>query len=580
MLGKIPRWRHVVVLVTVLVCSVLAFAGIIGAGNRDERFDAKYVTVQPAGADGVRITEVVDEDFGAQDRHGYQRIIPNDFGVPTDITASSPDANADVTTSTQFGQTTIRLGDPAATISGQHRYVLAYTLPDARLSTGQLALDIIGTDETLETLRFTVVVDGMQLVDPTCNVGSFNTSGGCTLAPDGDDFRAVIAPLKAGEGITIGGDVVSVSSDPAAAPIPPLPARRADHRLLLGLVLIPIGLLAAGAVYVIVRREGRNEVAAGGAADAAYGVTGSTTTLVPDDRMAELASIEFVPPRGIEPWQGAVLLTERIDRGTVSAWFSGLIAREELTLDDSGPKPVLAWGPKADATHPATVAMLQPVMNGGAVTLGTYNPQFAGLWRQIQSGQVREIGASGWWRRHPPHGGGAMQPSNVFALVVVLFVFAGSGVVAGAKLLTSVPAAIALAVVLPALMALAMYWILLGSRSATGSGLAIRAESFRKFLAASEGKHVDWAWQQGLLREYSAWAVALGAADAWGRALAASNVPPNEVMISNPLLVYSMASAFASTTTAPQSSGGGGGGGGFSGGSVGGGGGGGSSGSW
>ena len=43
-----------------------------------------------------------------------------------------------------------------------------------------------------------------------------------------------------------------------------------------------------------------------------------------------------------------------------------------------------------------------------------------------------------------------------------------------------------------------------------GSALALRTESFRRFLAASEGRHVQWAWEHGLLREYSAWAVALG----------------------------------------------------------------------
>ena len=67
----------------------------------------------------------------------------------------------------------IRVGDPNLTNTGQHRYDLAYTLPDARLSTGQLALDIIGTDETLETERFEVVVAGLALEDPLCNVGSF-----------------------------------------------------------------------------------------------------------------------------------------------------------------------------------------------------------------------------------------------------------------------------------------------------------------------------------------------------------------------------------------------------------------------
>ncbi|MCB9381923.1 MAG: hypothetical protein H6513_14655 [Acidimicrobiaceae bacterium] len=54
------------------------------------------------------------------------------------------------------------------------------------------------------------------------------------------------------------------------------------------------------------------------------------------------------------------------------------------------------------------------------------------------------------------------------------------------------------------------YLPLLPVRSVQGSALAIRVESFRRFLLASEGKHVDWAWQRGSCGEYTAWAVALG----------------------------------------------------------------------
>ena len=85
--------------------------------------------------------------------------------------------------------------------------------------------------------------------------------------------------------------------------------------------MLPLGLIAIGVVFVSARRRGRNEVFAGGAADAAYGSlplpTGDAppradVRMVPDSKMDELATIEFVPPKGIEPWQGAVLLNETI----------------------------------------------------------------------------------------------------------------------------------------------------------------------------------------------------------------------------------------------------------------------------
>ena len=165
-LGKIGVWRHVVVACVVLGISLLAAIGVIGRGNLPERFEAKVVTVQPEGDDGVRIREVVDQDFGTKNRHGYERNIPIDFGKPIDIEASSPDADATIDDTPEGFEERIRLGDPNTTFTGQHRYILSYTLPDAQLSTGRLALDIIGTDETLETGRFEVDVVGLALDRP------------------------------------------------------------------------------------------------------------------------------------------------------------------------------------------------------------------------------------------------------------------------------------------------------------------------------------------------------------------------------------------------------------------------------
>jgi hypothetical protein len=65
---------------------------------------------------------------------------------------------------------------------------------------------------------------------------------------------------------------------------------------------------------------------------------------------------------------------------------------------------------------------------------------------------------------------------------------------------------------------------LLGAADADpgGSALWLRVESFRRFLAASEAHHADEAAKRGVLREYTAWAVALGELDGWSRSVAAS----------------------------------------------------------
>ena len=80
-------------------------------------------------------------------------------------------------------------------------------------------------------------------------------SGGCTLERDGDLYRAVIAPLKPGEGITIGGIIAShIPVTEHADPL--IPQRRSDDRLKLALATIPLGLISVAAVYSSARRRG------------------------------------------------------------------------------------------------------------------------------------------------------------------------------------------------------------------------------------------------------------------------------------------------------------------------------------
>jgi uncharacterized membrane protein YgcG len=599
-LERVSLGHHLAVGGVVAGCAVLALFGVIGEPNRDERFDARHVTVSPVGGDALRIREVIDQDFGSAQRRGLEAYVPVDFGVPTDVIVSSPDAPADVATDRIFSDLRIRVGDPDVTVNGQNRYVLEYTLPHARLSSGELALDIVDTEETADTERFEVVVTGLVLDTPLCSTGRAGASGGCELVRDGDVYRAVVEPLRAGNGITIGGTIVEIT-DPAAVGVPPIPERREPtNRWPLTLGIIPIGLAVAALMYRNSARRGRNEVFAGGAADAAFGTLpppgavgiGTTanaadseaaTVMVTDRRLGELATIEFAPPQGLEPWEGAVLISEKVDDDSVSAWFSGLAGREAITFEEVDKKLTIGWGPRRADLDVATEQLLASVLTGAApVTLGSYNKKFAKLWNDVQRHQDERIRHSGWWKHQPPQSGASWGPGT-WAIVVIALAIAfgfGSALLALLGAFSSVPTGLLFTALVVAVASYVAYQSLLPARSAPGSALALRTESFRRFLDKSEGQHVQWAWERNVLREYTAWAVALGAAEAWSRALAASNVPPQASSMTSPLLLHSMRSSLSSATTAPSSSGSGSSGGGFSGGSVGGGGGGGSRGSW
>ncbi|HQV58616.1 MAG TPA: hypothetical protein PKV27_11430, partial [Ilumatobacteraceae bacterium] len=248
-----PAWKHFAVGGTVLCASALGFLGVVGQPKLNEQFDAKQIVIVPTGTDSLRVTEYVDQDFGTAKKHGYQRIIPIDFGIPTDIQASSPDAPDRLSTSRQYNDLVIRVGDPNTTITGQHRYELSYTYPSAHLSSGQLALDVVGNAETLETKRMEIIVGGLELSDPKCNVGRLGASGGCELTKDTIDgqtvYRAVIAPLRPGDGVTIGGTITG-RSEPATIDAPPIPTRRSNTHLALAASMLPLGAVGAGGVFL------------------------------------------------------------------------------------------------------------------------------------------------------------------------------------------------------------------------------------------------------------------------------------------------------------------------------------------
>jgi hypothetical protein len=597
MLRTVPFWKHLLVGLAIGAMTLLAGFGVIGAGDesviRPEHFDAKQVTVWPDGADGVWVREVVDVDFGVNERRGYQRIVPNDFGVPTDVAAESPDANAQVDVVVVGQDTRIRLGDPGITFTGRHRYVLEYRLPDAKVESGRLDLDIIGNAETFETQRFEVVLTGFEFESIECLTGTREALGDCEFdRGDQDNLVAVIEPLTPGGGITVAGEIMSLTT-PALPTIPDPPGPIPSGFRPLGLVMIPLGLGAAALVFLVGRAAGSNTVLSGGAAEAAFGelpVPGDRTRRldvatyrVPDSRLAELATIEFAPPRGLEPWQAAVVLREVVDDDTVAAWFSEMIADGAIVASGQDDAVRLERGADTSRLSAVDLGHLNRLFGqGDVVELGRYDEEFTATWKAIHAEQLAFASNSGWWSRGGP-GGRVTTPSKVIGTAVVVLI-AAMGFVALVALATTLMfwqvlaspwIAVLVGVLVPLVTAAIVYRPMFASRTATGSALALRTESFRRFLAASEGRHVEWAWEHGLIREYSAWAVALGAAEAWSNAIKSSNIPDQQMAFSGPLVLYTAGSVFSSSHTAPSSAGGGGGLGG-----IGGGGGGGSSGSW
>lgn len=581
-------WRvHRSWVVVFVVAVALGATGLAGGGSlhplRGERFQSKQFTIRPVGEYGVRVREVVDVDFGRYDRHGLRREIPDDAGVPTDVRAESPTANDDLRSARSGDVLDVRIGNPFETTSGQHRYVLEYTYPDALRDTDSLALDLISSEDTLPVDRVEVVLTGFQFDATYCDVGGEFTHGGCAFATDGRTYRAELRDLGPGDGLAIAGDGLR-RVDAIDVELPPLPVRPPGFPRLMGAVLGAAAILPIPLMRVFARWYGTNTVRRGGPAEAAFADGGAPlapppgaphndlpTYRVPDSRLDELATIEFAPPTGLRPWQGALAVNEAIDERSVTAWFSDMIASEALIVDSHGPGYLrLRRGPRLAEQTEREQRIIHRLFDGREVISFTGDdPRAVEAWYAVMDFQESFAATSGWWRRNPPEAAERtsslrVNPYWVSLVAVHVFViglfllrevfFSLLGVLLRLPFVALSPAWVAVPVV--AVVAAWAYaeparagW---PARSPAGSAAALRTLSFRRFLERSEGQHVQWAWEQGRLREYSGWAVALGASDAWGRTLDATDVEPGVAFVGAPPDLAGLGEALARFDGGPR----------------------------
>ena len=569
-----------------LVTGVLvAFGAFI---YNEERVERMWVGAS-FDADGTAaLHEVIDYQFGsATDRHGLLRQIPG-LTTSSPIVVTSPDAPAGINSDTPFvfdaGEQGIELkiGDANQTVSGEHRYVLDYR-HDGLTDGSKVAWDAVGTgwDIGIEDTVIELVAP-FALDDVRCQTGTRGSTAECDIdQPEPGHLRAHVTGLKDHHGVTIravrGDALAAAPALPAAPAAPPAdPGAGVAEPAAVGALAALGGGLAMSRK---VRRAGRERLgsaaAAGDAAAAAFGTQSSTSEqLVDAADLADLATTEFAPPEGLSPSMGGVIFTESVRAEHKVAWLIEAGIQGAVDLQEEGGKTVrIVRTAPGDA---ATQHVLDKAFGGrDTITLGKYDATFASGWTELGTTLEAWSKTSGLW---DPAGDKRKFRHRLFGVLfgsLAMVIAMAGGAMAGrwgeGWLALDVVGAIGVGI---AWAAIIRSWEL-RVRTPQGSGMWLRIESFRRFLHESEAYHAEEAAKRGVLREYTAWAVALGELDRWKRAVQSSTIIPESAGLNYVLLAPMLSSSTSHASTAPSSSGGGGGGGG-----VGGGGGGGGGGSW
>lgn len=636
---------------------VVGVAALIGGCASDTERVERYWTSAELTADGsAEITEVIDYNFGAlaQDRHGIIRWVPG-LSPTAPITVESPDApdGTEITSESRSRQdgtlvdgANIRVGDAGTTVSGAHRYQIGYTLPDVR-RVDTVDWEAVGTgwDVGMDDVEVHLVTS-FELDDPLCVYGTVRSTTPCSIDQvEPGHVVATVDSLDAEEGVSIEGRVGASISDPPAAPAPP--AGSPDDP---GTGLLPpagtaatAALVAAAPVTVLVRRAGRERVAPGGAADAAFGgpplggsspwpggpaarstvpapppvpgadlearpappTIGTPTGAAPASsrpappttpwtpptpapgvseirvdaaELAQMATTEFAPPSGISPAQGGVVLREEVRNEHKVAWLIQAAIDGVIDLDDQDGMTLrrIAGAPASPEQQAVFARMF---VTGPVLKLGSYDKGFASGWSLIGSQLTAWRQSSGLWDTRADVRRVGIRVLGIVAAVAGLIGAAVGGAVAARFGAPWLVVALAGGLLAGAGIAAAVGAWELHVRTPAGSAAWLRVESFRRFLAGSEAYHAEEAAKRGVLREYTAWALAVGEIDRWKGAIAASTIAPEVAGVHYAYMAPMLITSTRSTATAPSSSGGAGGGS-FGGGSVGGGAGGGGGGSW
>jgi hypothetical protein len=574
---RIDAW---VVVLAAVVVALVAFA--VAALSGGERIARLWVSATVAEDGSARIVEVIDYDFGVEERRGIFREVPG-LRVDDPVEVTSPDAPADVTV-TGEDPVLLRIGDPDVTVTGEHRYELSYTL-DGVVRGDRLAWDAVGTEWEVPVDVVEVHVTGAVELDAgSCSAGADGAQNGCALRQTAPGhLTARVEGLEAGHGVT-----VSATEGRALAAAPEVPAPPSTAPAEPGVdPLVPAGLagllaLIAGAlVSRALRRAGREHVPSSGLPTLAGSSGGEAR--IDFEQLGGFAMPSASIPRDVTPAQGGVLIAGSVAERHKAAWLVGLAVDEVVELEpapDGGKAMTVVRLRDGD---PADALLLDLAFAGrDRLRLGGYDESFAAAWTAVGTELAGWQQGSGLWDVAADRRAGRVRWLGVLAAVVGLVV-----VGVGAWLSTrQVAFALVLAVLGGALagggVSAALRAWELRTLTPQGSATWLRVESLRRYLAECAPTAIDDAITEGTLGDHTAWALALGEGERWSKLARSVAVPGRgghddrhwRYATYGPVFVTSC----SSTSTQPSSSSSSGGGGG--GGSVGGGAGGGGGGSW
>lgn len=532
-----------------IVASIAVWALGMGApanAQPSEAIRSYDVSIEIRADDSIRITEVIEYDFGSARRHGIFRDVPTrqtyddryDRVYPLNVESvtASGGASADFQVSSEPGGVTrIRIGDPDVTTSGLHTYTIVYIVgaavngfPDH----DELYWNAVGEDWDVPVDRATAtVVAPATILDAVCYAGPIGSSTACDREKiAGETARFTQRGLFPFEAFTV---VVSLPKGAVEEPLPrlvePWSLDRAFSRtpVTLGVSGGLLALVIAGCGWLLWTR-GRDRRFVGSPVDQTLGNPTGDARTVPLFEHG-VAPVEFAPPEDLRPGQIGTIVDEQANTLDVTATIVDLAVRGYLTIEEI---PKEGWFGKPDWTLHRTDTSDDELLtyertlltglfkDGNDPALSSLKRTFSERLATVENQLYTDAVKRGWFVKRPDkvrsswHARGVMLFIAGVVLTVVLarwttFGLAGIPVVVAGLILT-----------------VGARWM--PSRTAKGTAIARRVRGFRTVIETAETHMSRWAEEQNVFTRYLPYAIVFGCTEKWAKAFEGlQQMPPD-----------------------------------------------------
>jgi hypothetical protein len=487
------------------------------------------LTIDTAGL--LHVTETIDYDFGTNQRHGIFRDIPTRFSYDDTHTRVYPLGDIAVTMDghpEQFDHSNsgdvdeLKIGDPDNTVTGTHRYVIAYTARGALNHFDdheELYWNAIGTEWTVPITTATATVTGpVDLTKAQCFAGPEGSRLACASA-------TVNGPTASFAGSDLGNrsglSVVVALPVGSVGPVAPILEQKRDWStafrvnpwiVAIGLLLALGGIGGALALAFLVGRDRR--------------YLGQLPGLTPGYGEAAVearkplfgkppVSVEFGPPDKVKPGQVGTLIDELANVLDVTATILDFAVRRHLHITEIPREG--RWGSqdweisKLTDGDPAFLPYERKLFDSlfderTSVKLSELKYTFAKDLAEVQQQLYGDMVTQGWYRRSPAAtrliarwvAAGLLVVSVAFTCGLSLF---GAGLV-GLGLIVAAVAALFVSGSFPA-------------RTGRGSAMLARIQGFRLYIATAEAEQIKFQEREQIFSEFLPYAIVFGLADRW-----------------------------------------------------------------